>query len=155
MQYIGAVFALIFVIIAIFFLSPVSASLHSMEYLTGTNSGNISTAVSVTTGNLTLTEDVYQDALVSITALSSTNSSDTPFVTSYDASTHDLAIGGLIGNSTRVMSADYRYDNPDNPDGTSTIIAYSVLIIAFAIIIMLFLIPTGIIARVWASFRGD
>lgn len=155
MQYIGAVFALIFVIIAVFFLSPVSSSLHSMEYLTGTETGNVTTAAGETAGNITLSEDVYRDAVTSITDVSSTSISDVPYASAYDTTTGNLTVSGLAASTSRLISVDYRYDNADNPVGLSSIISTTVIVIVLAFIFLLLLVPTGIVIQIWSWFRGS
>lgn len=153
MQYLAAAFAFLLVLIGVYFLAPVSASMHSMEYLTTTDSGNLTTAPAITAANITLSEEIYRAATSSVVDIASDNSSDVPFAASYDEDTQNLLVGGLQADSCRIINVEYKYDNPSNPPQMSNIITFAFIGLVIALIILLVMIPTGIAGRVVTQFR--
>ncbi len=154
MSYVSAVFCLLILLLAIIFLPAIFISFHDVQVSAVTDSDTIATAGGVTTGNLTLSEALFDDSLSSVTGLESTNANDVPVVLSYNETTPELEIGGLEASASRVLSAEYEYVNPGNNSSLGTVLGFLGVLIALCFMVLIVAIPGGTIADIWARFRS-
>lgn len=152
MQALTAVFAIILLLLVIFFLPDLFGSLHAVQVTTSTESGNITTTGG-TTGNLTLSEELYRASISSVTGLTSTNSNDVPYAVSYSEAPQTLEVGGLEASASRILTAEYEYVNPENISNMPAVSTLLSIVIVIGLIILFVLIPGETIASIWARFR--
>jgi hypothetical protein len=149
----AAVFALILILLVVFFLPDIFSSLHAMQLSTTTQSGNITTTGN-TTGNITLSEELYRDSISSVTGLTSTNTNDTPYAVSYSEITQALSVSGLQASSSRVLSAEYEYITPGTISNMGAVATFLSIVIVLGLLILFVVIPGGTIADLAARFRS-
>ena len=152
MTYITAVFALLLVLLSVLFLPQLFTSLHAVQVDTTTESADITTG-GVTTGNLTLSEELHRAAISSVLSLESTNSNDVPFTVYYDEDTQVLGVDGLQAGASRILSAEYEYVNPDNNPGMGAVATFLGILFVLCLMILLVVIPSGTLADLWRRFR--
>lgn len=80
------------------------------------------TTASVTNATVTLTKALFDDDVVYVSEITSSNSADTPAVTSYTTGSKALVVAGLNDNDTRTLYVTYGYQRFD--DSTDTFWAY-------------------------------
>jgi len=119
---------------------------------TTTESADITTG-GVTTGNLTLSEELHRAAISSVLSLESTNSNDVPFTVYYDEDTQVLGVDGLQAGASRILSAEYEYVNPDNNPGMGAVATFLGILFVLCLMILLVVIPSGTLADLWRRFR--
>ena len=153
MSYITAVFALLLVLLSVLFLPQLFTSLHAVQVDTTTESSDIATGGGVTTGNLTLSEELHRAAISSVLSLESTNSNDVPFTVCYDEDTQVLVVDGLQASASRILSAEYEYVNPDNNPNMGAVATFLGILVALSLMILLVVIPSGTVADLWRRFR--
>jgi hypothetical protein len=97
------------------------------------------------TADVALVKPLFNDDLTSVTAITSSNSTDSPAVTDYNPAGDTLTVSGLTANSTRTLSIAYTYARLAGAQDT----LFSILP---------FLIVIGVLFVVgmswWASRRG-
>lgn len=76
----------------------------------------------VTNATVTLTKALFEDDVVYVTEITSSNSEDTPAVTSYTEGSKALLVAGLHDNDTRTLYIDYGYARFDG--STDTLFGY-------------------------------
>ena len=91
----------------------------------------VPTAGGVTTATLTLSDGVYDNDKSNVT-LSSSNSNDTPVVSS--ASGKNVVVTGLEASSTRIMNVTYGSTALDNYTGLAAIVKVAPLIVFVSIL---------------------
>jgi len=72
----------------------------------------VTTAAGVTSANVTLAADLFQDSTSKVVSVSS-NTTETPVATSYDAATNYLLISALDADTTRTLTINYYADVDD------------------------------------------
>lgn len=90
----------------------------SDEYTENFNS--ISTGAAVTTSNVTLAQDIYEDHINQVISISSNVSSDSPSATAINTVSRLLDVSGLSPSTIRTLSVTYRTDSSTMPSGMST-----------------------------------
>lgn len=80
---------------------------------------DVETAAGVNSANVTLTQDIYDDNVLSVTAISSNETGDTPSAASYDSTSRRLTVNGLAANDTRTLSCSLVVDSSVLPTGAS------------------------------------
>jgi len=76
--------------------------------------GAVTTAVGVTTANLTLTQDLFLDETSQVDSASSSLGTDVPLTQTYTAASDRLLISGLTANATRTLTVIYKIGILDN-----------------------------------------
>jgi hypothetical protein len=76
----------------------------------------------VTTADVTLAKPLFEDDIVRVTTVTSSNATDTPAVTVYTPGTKALTVSGLAANTTRTLYVDYGYARFTG--GTDTLFSY-------------------------------
>jgi hypothetical protein len=115
MKILGAIVIILVVIFAFPYASAGATNIRTIAYTqtipTVATSGG-------TTANVALTKALFNSDVVYVTALTSSNTSDTPAVLTYTTSGHVLAVGGLIDNTSRTLYVTYNYQRLDaNTEG--------------------------------------
>ena len=95
---------------ALMWLLPVMDATQHFLVQQRTDTFIISTGVGTTTANIALHSQIYEDDTTTLT-LSSTIG-EQPTWTSYNGTTHALALANLTGNVTRIVSATYKAVGP-------------------------------------------
>ena len=72
-----------------------------------TNTATIITGVGVTSGNITLHNSLYSDALTSVDNITSTVTADVPLAAAYSTATKQLNVSGLGANDSRSLTVTY------------------------------------------------
>lgn len=81
------------------------------------NFAGVTTAAGVYAANVTLSEDLYEDNVISVSAVASNVSSDSPAANSYNSVSNRLEVGGLDQSKTRTLSVTYDIEDPTLPTG--------------------------------------
>lgn len=94
---------------AMLWMLPITASIYDFRTDLQEDTFSTDTAVGVTTANVTLSDELYDDDTQTIDILSSI-SDDVPAYSSYNGTTRLLGISGLSANTTRVLTVTYDVD---------------------------------------------
>lgn len=143
-----AIFGLILIFIAFILFPMVMSGTHEVRTDDATQSGNITTGVGATTGDIVIAHGgLYNDSTDSVTSVSSSNGGDTPAASSYTAATDTLTVSGLEASKTRTITVAYEYNAISDYEGMeeTTSIAPTVLFVA--------LLLSGVM-MMWHSIRG-
>ena len=101
--------ALILIILSPFVINSVhDAKVTSFEQ----SFAGVTTAASVYSANITLSQDLYADQVANVTDISSNTTGDLPTAASYTALTHLLAVSGLQENTERTLVVTHEIANP-------------------------------------------
>lgn len=107
-----AVVLIIGVCLIILLLGAVMAGIRDFRSAEISRPYNVTTAAGITSANITLTQDLYDDDTAYITITSNiTGDAAVPF--SYTPATRSLLVSGLAENSLRQLSVEYRYNQLD------------------------------------------
>lgn len=99
-------------IMIILLLSPVVTGIQDFRSTEYTEAhGVVTTAAAVTTANVTLTQDLFEDRTSEVVSITSNVTSDVPLVTSYTAATNYLYVSGLTAATTRTLTVVYHIAN--------------------------------------------
>ena len=90
-----------------------------------------------TTADVTLIKELFEDDVVYVSAVTSSNTTDVPAVSSYTSGTKALTVQGLVENATRTLYVTYDYARFDT--GTDTFFAYMPMFIIFGLAIHIIL----------------
>lgn len=74
------------------------------------------------TANATLAKPLFEDDIVNVSGVTSSNLTDTPVATVYNTGTKVLTVDGLVDNTTRTLYIAYGYPRFDS--GFDTLFAY-------------------------------
>jgi hypothetical protein len=94
------------------FASPILDGIKGWRTENTTQNAIVVTGAGITTSNVTLLKDLYQDETTEVIAVTS-NITETPVATSYDEDTNNLLISALTAAETRTLTINY-YGEPDN-----------------------------------------
>ena len=119
-------------------------SFDSIGRAEATNAATVTTAVAVTTGNITLHNSLYEDAVTSVNNITSTDTDDVPLAASYATATKELNVSGLDGNTTRTLTITY--DTARDDYSIASLTSFTPLLI------FLVLIFSGL-AMLWRSWH--
>lgn len=96
-----------------FFSSPINDGIKNWRTRNSTESYTVTTAAGVTSGNVTLSYDLFRDLTAEVIAISSNNTSDVPVANAYTADTNLLNVTGLEADEVRALTVNY-YADPEN-----------------------------------------
>jgi len=119
-----------------------------------TDLGNITTGAGESTGNITLSEDLYLDRLSVISVLTSDHGPDSPVATSYDSTTNELFIGGLAASQTRDITCTYIYDDIQDFENSREVLQMGPVALVVSHIFLVIAIPALLITVSWRRMRG-
>lgn len=145
MGYLVSAIAFLFVLISLVFIPAITDSMHETLVETYTDVGNITTGAAETTGNITLTDELYRDRLTSILVLDSSLGADTVAATAYDATTRVVDLGGLAASNNRLVTIQYEYDVTDEFINTGEVIEIGPVVVILSLISLVIAIPAGMI----------
>lgn len=154
LQYLIAVVAFIFALIAFLFMPAIVDSFHETLVETQTDQGNITTGGGETTGNITLATPLYMDRLSSVSSITSTLGTDAPSSTAYTAATQLLVYGGLTASDNRIITVVYEYDATTEFPNTGDAIRMGPVIILISLIVIVMAVPLGGIFMLWRKAKG-
>lgn len=128
---------LILITSALLWLVPITDLVYDFQTDVKTDSFYITTAVGVTTGSDVLNKAVYNSDNSTI-EITSDLSTDSPVLTSYNATTRLTSFSGLTANTTRTIEISYDTDALNASDAWQGVLdkaslIWMVLIIAFPI----------------------
>lgn len=107
-----SVMILLGVCIVILLLPSILPGINSFRSTSRTEEhGNVTTAVGVTSANITLAEDLFGDRTAEVTALTSSLTGDFPIASSYVAASNKLLVTGLVASGNRTLTATYNIGN--------------------------------------------
>lgn len=95
------------------FASPILDGIKGWRTEDTTQNFIVTTAGGVTTANVTLTKNLYNDDVSEVIALTSTDGTEAPVATSYDDTTQNILVSALNAGVTRTLTVEY-YGLPDN-----------------------------------------
>lgn len=98
--------------------------------------GDISTAANVTTANLTLATEVWEDAVSSITGITSSISTETASADAYNTSGRLLTVGGLASAASRNLTVEYLYQASTVSDLQTTEYLFTVVIWFMVLVVL-------------------
>lgn len=142
-----AVIAIIMIIIAMQFMPDMTSATHEVITDSQIDTGNVTTGVGVTTGDVTLTQSLYNDATGYITSVTSDHGADNPVASAYTTATQALTISGLAASQTRDLTVVYDYD----ATGDYTGLRAAGRMVPTLIILALICVPAAIIWRLFSS----
>ncbi len=70
--------------------------------------GSITTAAGITSANVTLTQDLFDDATSEIVSITSSDATDIPLATTYTAASNKLLVIGLNDDASRTLTIVYK-----------------------------------------------
>lgn len=105
----------LFVLLAVFlllgaFADPILDGVKTWRTEDTTDSFVVTTAAGVTTANLTLTRDLFQDETSEVIAISSNISGETPIASTYTAASNRLLLSALNPSASHLVSVNYYSD---------------------------------------------
>lgn len=105
---------------AILFLIPLTTAAYDFQTDLREDTFTVNTAVGVTSANVTLVEEVYDDDVTTI-SVSSDLSTDEPLYSSYNTTTRQTLFTGLTANTTRTLTVGYDVDALEGGDAINTV----------------------------------
>lgn len=140
----GSAIGVVLIIVSFLVFPLVLDSFDDIARSESSNAATVVTGVGVTSGDITLHNSLYNDAVTSVDNITSTDTDDVPLAASYTTATKELAVSGLEANSTRTITVTYNTERDD----------YSLSTIApvTPLIIFICLLFSGI-AMLWRSWR--
>lgn len=97
------------VVFLILLANPLLEGLHDFRTDNQSDAFSVNTtgSGSITTGNVTLTQALFQSGVQHVTSISSNWSADVPLATAYNSNTRILTVSGLVANQTRTLNITY------------------------------------------------
>jgi len=141
----GVVIGILLIVLAFLLMGSVLDSFGAVSRTESSNAATVATGVGVTTGNITLHSSLYGSNTNEVYNLTSSNTSDVPLAATYTVATQQLNVSGLLGNSSRTLTAYYYTERDD----------YSIASIASftPFVLFLVLVLSGI-GLCWQAMRG-
>lgn len=108
----GAIFVLlgIFLLLGVF-ADPILDGVKTWRTEDTTDSFVVTTGAGVTTANVTLTRDLFQDETSEVIAITSNISGETPISSSYATDTNYLLLSALNPSASHLVSVNYYSDS--------------------------------------------
>jgi len=91
------------------FASPINSGIKGWRTDNTTNNFVVTTAAGVTTANVTLTANLYQNSISDVAWISS-NITEVPVATSYTAASNKLLVSALTAGTVRSLTVNYYGD---------------------------------------------
>ncbi len=108
----GKVFGVVIGVVALLMLyialPVIPQAVESFRTDVKTQNYNISTAVGSTNTSVALSNSLWNSDVSYVTGISSNTTGDSPVADNYTVASRSLSISGLAGNTTRLLSVDYR-----------------------------------------------
>jgi len=89
------------------FQSPINDGIKGWRTIDATQNFAVTTGAGVTTANVTLDGDLYQDNVSEVIAITSNVTGESPIATSYETATNVLLISALDASETRTLGVNY------------------------------------------------
>jgi hypothetical protein len=89
------------------FATPINDGIKTWRTNDTSEDFEVTTAAAVTSANVTLSYNLYQEALAEVQSISSNDTDDTPVAAAYTDATKYLLVSGLDGDTTRTLTVDY------------------------------------------------
>lgn len=109
-----------------------------------TNTATIVTGLGETSGNITLHNSLYSDALTSVDNITSTVTADVPLAAAYSTATKQLNVSGLGANDTRSLTVTY--DTARDDYSLSTLSSFTPMVLFMCLLL------SGL-AMLWRSWN--
>jgi hypothetical protein len=110
------------------------------------NFAGVSTGSGVYSANVTLSQDIFDNTVLSVTSVSSNITGDAPTAATYNSVSNVLNVSGLTAGSTRTLSIGYDMESPFIPAGSAVFFTLSNWFYIFAIVGM-------VIGAIYAFFN--
>jgi len=106
---VGKVFIAILSIFLLFgaFSEPITDGIKTWRTNDTSEPFNVTVGASVTTANVTLSYDLYQDSVAEVQSITSTDGTDVPVADSYVTASNKLLVTGLNDDATRTLTVNY------------------------------------------------
>lgn len=105
------------------------------------------TGVGVTTADVVLDEDLWDDATTSVLSITSDEVTDVPVANTYTAGTNTLNITGLAADDSRTLVITYEYDGLTDYTGMGALVAVAPLLLFIGVI-------GAVVGGLYGSFKG-
>jgi len=105
------------------------------------------TGVGVTTADVVLDEDLWDDATTSVLSITSDEVTDVPVANTYTAGTNTLNITGLAADDSRTLVITYEYDGLTDYTGMGALVAVAPLLLFIGVI-------GAVVGGLYVSFKG-
>ena len=89
------------------FATPINDGIKTWRTNDTSQDFEVTTGVGVTSANVTLSYNLYQEALAEVQSISSNDTDDTPVATTYTDATKVLLVSGLDDSTVRALTIDY------------------------------------------------
>jgi hypothetical protein len=89
------------------FATPINDGIKTWRTNDTSEDFEVTTGAGVTSANLTLSYNLYQEALAEVQSISSNDTDDSPVASAYTDATKVLLVGGLDGDTVRTLTVDY------------------------------------------------
>ncbi len=107
---------ILFVVLAIFlllgaFATSITDGIKTWRTEDTTESFSVSTGAGVTTANVTLNNDLFQDDVAEVISITSNITGESPIATTYTAATKVLLLSALNSSATHTVAVNYYADS--------------------------------------------
>lgn len=136
-------------VVAVFlWILPITGSTYAFRTDLREDNFTVETLSGVTTGNVTLFDEVYDDDTSTI-SITSGDSDDSPLYTSYDTTTRLLAFSGLAESTNRTVTVTYDVDALAGNNVFHTLMDQA----PWLYILMVVVLPIGALVALWWRHR--
>lgn len=113
---IGKVFIAILAIFLLLgaFRTSIADGIKGWRTETQIQTASLTTGAGETSGNVTLTGDLFQDDTAEVTTISSNETLDSAVASSYDTTTNKLLVAGLASDKTRSLTITYSAESEND-----------------------------------------
>ena len=139
---------LVMLVACFLFMLPLTLLIYDYRTDVEEDSFTVATGIGVTTTDVVLTEELYDDDIDSIEFDSSI--SETPATSSYTSLTRTLAVASLTANTTRLLTVSYDKSAFDQSGAIGTLVDR----IPFIWLAMVIALPPAAIVAIFLG-RGD
>ncbi len=127
------------------FRQPIADGIKGWRTETQVQTVAVVTAGGVTSANVTLSADLFQDDVAEVSSISSNDTGDAPAASTYTAATKVLLVSGLVAASNHTLTLTYYADTDD------TVMA---VVGPFLGILIFGGLTIGFLVRTWHNRRG-
>lgn len=140
---------LILVFTVILMLLPISEGVYNFRTNPRTDSFTVTTAAGVTSANVVLIKNIYDDDTGTI-VFASDDADDSPLFTSYNGTTRQVVFSGMAANTTRGLDITYDVDAWAAVPAMGTVSDVIMPWLLFIFIFVLFPVA-GVVYAIWGD----
>lgn len=124
------VFLIVGLVITIMMFPMALSAMHDIQTDSQTEvEAAVTTGVGVTTANVVLTYDIFNENLANVTSITSDELTDVPVAGTWVAATNTLTVTGLAADDSRTLTITYNYDGLTDYTGLGTVVGISPILL--------------------------